>query len=140
MRRIEPGDIPALLERFGMFEDGLVTAVRILRLPAPARGAVVVEVDVEAMDRSAGMAWRLVRFAVSGVIEHEFPRSSRYMYDVLSFGLQLDVSGGRCVLALAPTPAPEEWDPDDLSHGGLYGKQYVIGRACEYEVLEGPLV
>ncbi|MBQ0994207.1 hypothetical protein PSH03_005205 [Micromonospora sp. PSH03] len=134
--RLEQRDVQSFLERFIRFEDGVITGVR-LHLPRVPIGDRTASVEIQAMDASAN-EWRLVRLIVKGVSEYQFVSSAKYSYTVLSDGLNLDCSSGRCVVDL--DPGPDEWLPQNIAQGGEYSKQYLVGLYCEYDVLDGPLI
>lgn len=135
--RITDSSRSAFLERFGWFEDGVITGVclHLPRRPAAGRSAAF---DIQAMDRLADSQWRLVRITIGGLYEYQLPCSKQYSYFVLSDGLNLDCSITRCLLDL--DPGPDEWSPDQVAQHGEYSKQYAIGDSCEYEVLDGPFI
>ncbi|GAA3102798.1 hypothetical protein GCM10020254_55570 [Streptomyces goshikiensis] len=135
--RLAQEDVPSFLERFIGFEDGVITGVdlHLPRVPASDR---TVTVDIQAMDAKVGNEWRLVRLLVKGVEEYQFVSSRKYSYSVLSDGLKLDCSSGRCVVDL--DPGPDEWSPENVSHPGEYSRQYLVGLHCEYQVLDGPFI
>ena len=135
--RLEQGDVQSFLERFIRFEDGVITGVH-LHLPRVPVSDRTVSVDIQAMDASAGNEWRLVRLTVKGIEEYRFVSSRKYSYTVLSDGLNLDCSSGRCVVDL--DPGPDEWSPQNIAQVGEYSKQYLVGLYCEYEVLNGPFI
>ncbi|MFJ3963791.1 hypothetical protein [Streptomyces sp. NPDC090036] len=135
--RLERNDVPSFLERFSAFEDGVITQVHIHlpRVPASDRS---ISVEIQAMDATVGNEWRLVRLTVKGIEEYQFIASRKYYYSVLSDGLNLDCSSGRCVVDL--DPGPDEWSPENIRGSGEYSKQYLVGLHCEYQVLEGPFI
>jgi hypothetical protein len=135
--RLEEGAVGSFLERFAMFEDGVITGIRLHlpRVPAEARS---VTFDIQAMDAPPDNAWRLVRITVGGVYEYQFLASKKYSYHVLSDGINLDVSTEGCVLDL--DPGPDGWSRTNFLTKGIYSKQYAVGLWCEYEVLDGPFI
>lgn len=125
------------VERFGGFEDGVITGIR-LHLPRGPVSGRVVTFDIQAVDMTDGNEWRLVQIALGGVFEYRLICGVRQTYFVLSDGLKLDCSSRRCVLDL--DPGPDEWTPERVAEDGEYSKQYVIGEWCEYDVLDGPFI
>ncbi|WP_345121053.1 hypothetical protein [Dactylosporangium darangshiense] len=125
------------VERFGEFEDGVITGIR-LHLPRGPVAGRVATFDIQAVDTTDGNEWRLVQLAVGGVFEYQFTCSTRQTYFVLSDGLRLDCTSERCVLDL--DPGPDEWMPEQVAERGEYSKQYAIGAWCEYTVLDGPFI
>ncbi|MEU3605636.1 hypothetical protein AB0E83_09290 [Streptomyces sp. NPDC035033] len=125
------------VERFGNFEDGVITGIR-LHLPRGGAAGRFAAFDIQAVDTVAGNEWRLVQLVVRGVFEYQFPCSVQQTYFVLSDGLKMDCTSERCVLDL--DPGPDEWSPEQVAEGGLYSKQYAIGAWCEYAVLDGPFI
>ncbi|MEV7544065.1 hypothetical protein [Streptomyces sp. NPDC089915] len=124
-------------DRFGGFEDGVITGIRLHLPRGPVIGRVAI-FDIQAMDVTAGNEWRLVQLAVGGVFEYQFTCSARQTYFVLSDGLKLDCTSERCVLDL--DPGPDEWMPEQVAGIGEYSKQYAIGAWIEYAVLDGPFI
>jgi len=135
--RLEQQDVRPFLERFGQFEDGVITGLH-LHLPRKPISDRTASIDIQAMDLSMEGEWRLVRIVVLGVAEYQFRASEEFSYNILSDGAKLHCSDDRCVLDL--DPGPDEWSPNAVAMNGEYGKQYVIGRCCGYEVLDGPFI
>ncbi|QYN18885.1 hypothetical protein [Amycolatopsis sp. DSM 110486] len=125
------------VQRFGYFEDSVITGIR-LHVPRGGPSGRVATFDIQAMDAPPGNEWRLVQIAVGGVFEYQFVGNDQFTYFILSDGLKLDLSPGRCVLDL--DPGPDEWTPDQIAERSEYSKQYVIGEWCEYEILDGPFI
>jgi hypothetical protein len=134
---LSAGDHKQFLERFSYFEDGVITGIR-LHIPRGGPEGRTAVFDIQARDRTAGLAWRLVRITVFGVHEYQFPCSRQMTYFVLSDGLNMECVAGSCVLDL--DPGPDEWSTAQVGQPGVYSKQYVIGAACGYEVLDGPFI
>ncbi|MFD8319619.1 hypothetical protein [Kitasatospora purpeofusca] len=124
-------------ERFGNFEDGVITGIR-LHIPRGSAAARVATFDIQAVDLTAGNEWRLVQIAIGGIFEYQLTCSQRQTYFVLSDGLKMDFTPGRFVLDL--DPGPDEWRPEQVAEQGIYSKQYAIGAWFEYEVLKGPFI
>jgi hypothetical protein len=135
--RLEEDEVGSFLERFGMFEDGVITGIR-LHLPRTPKEARSVTVDIQAMDGSPEIVWRLVRITVHGAYEYQFVTSRQYSYHVVSDGINLDVSAEGCVLDL--DPGPDEWSRTDYLKRDIYSNQYIVGIWCEYEVHDGPFI
>jgi hypothetical protein len=135
--RLTGPDARLFLKRFGNFEDGVITGLQ-LHLPRKLVASRKAIIDIQAMDRLVGGEWRIVRISISGVFEYQFRASREFSYSILSDGVGLDCAGDRCVLDL--DPGPDVWSPDVVYGNGEYGKQYVIGNYCDYEVLEGPFI
>ncbi|ROR43120.1 hypothetical protein [Kitasatospora cineracea] len=127
----------AFLARFGHFEDGVITGIRLHLPRGPITGREAA-FDIQAVDTDRGDVWRLVRLTLGGVHEYLFPCSDGFSYFVLSDGLNLDVTGGRCVLDL--DPGPDAWSPEQVGRPGAYAKQYAVGERIGYEVLDGPFI
>lgn len=135
--RLSAENLREFVERFGGFEDGVITGIRLHLPRGPVIGRVAT-IDIQAVDTTARNEWRLVQIAVRGVFEYQFPCSVRQAYFVLSDGLKLDCTSERCVLDL--DPGPDEWTPEQIAEEGEYSRQYVIGAWCEYAVLDGPFI
>lgn len=135
--RLSEENFTALFERFGGFEDAVITGIR-LHVPRGSISGRIATLDIQAMDATADNEWRLVRLAIGGVYEYQFTCSKRMSYFVLSDGLNWNCTSGWCVVDL--DPGPDEWSPTQVGEGGEYSKQYVIGEWGEYEVLEGPFI
>ena len=113
--RLTVHDVRPFLERFGQFEDGVITGVR-LHLPRKPVSDRTVSIDIQGMDGSVGGEWRLVRIIVAGVTEYQFRASEKFSYNILSDGLGLHCSADRCILDL--DPGPDEWSPDNVTGDG----------------------
>jgi hypothetical protein len=135
--RLSEGNVGDFLERFLMFEDGVLTGVR-LHLPRTPLGSQRMTLDIQAMDATCNNEWRLVRISVEGVYEYQLRSSREYSYSVLSDGLNLHCASDRCILDL--DPGPDKWSPERVAIPGEYSKQFAIGLQCEYEVLDGPFI
>ncbi|MFE3527062.1 hypothetical protein ACFXOD_36945 [Streptomyces sp. NPDC059161] len=135
--RLAAANSREFVERFGEFEDGVITGIR-LHLPRGPVAGRVATFDIQAVDMASGNEWRLVQLAVGGIFEYQFTCSVRQTYFVLSDGLQLDCTSERCVLDL--DPGPDDWTPEQVAEEGVYSKQYAIGAWCEYTVLDGPFI
>jgi hypothetical protein len=135
--RLSEETFRSFFERFGGFEDAVITGIRLYLPRGPVLGRIAT-FDIQAMDATVDNEWRLVRLAVGGVYEYQFTCSRRQTYFILSDGLNLDCTSERCVLDL--DPGPDEWSPKQVEKEGEYSKQYAIGAWCEYEVLDGPFI
>jgi len=135
--RLTGEDTAAFLERFGHFEDGVITGIR-LHLPRSPLADRTATLDIQAVDVPRNAEWRLVRLTVGGVRAYRFPYDADLPHLVLSDGLNLHCAPGSAVLDLDPGPDP--WSPAQVGRPGPYSAQYASGAWCDYEVLDGPFI
>jgi hypothetical protein len=113
-----------VLERFYLFQDGVVSAVSLQLRAEPRRCEVV----VQAQDRDSASGWSTVRFVVQSVSECRFQLGNS-TFEVLSGGIQLGwVGDSICVVFDAY--------PDDGPQLPVLktNTAYVMGHTCDIEI------
>ncbi|MET9880929.1 hypothetical protein ABZZ36_40985 [Actinacidiphila glaucinigra] len=135
--RLSAENSKAFTARFGQFEDGVITGIR-LHVPRGSAAGRTVSFDIQAVDMATDNEWRLVHITIGGVHDYRFVCSEQQSYFVLSDGLKLDCAPERCVLDL--DPGPDEWSPEQVHSQHEYSEQYAIGLWCDYAVSDGPFI